>query len=404
MLASIIIQIALFGKYLTNDVISALHPSFGDAKEYNDTVLEYIRTGSFTDTFKSGWRLPGYPYFIFVCYKIAAVVNIQPLVFVRLVQLLLLSTIPVFAYKATFNFTASIKKSGTAAVIFVGYIPFYYFFPMIGGESAGLFLMGLFFLAVSKLFILKNYYRQLAIIAVIIAVSTYFKPNHILIAFPVFCILLYKFIIEKKEYINWLKHSFYFGFIIIILIMPWSIFVSNQNKMLIPLATTSGPDMVIGTGIQINGMDKEGNSLTFKFEKKHNLAADSVFLHQKDSLSIAQKNALYQKEAIAIWKKRPLITIEYGFVKILHAFGFGFRGVKDYFSLCIFLLGMGSLLSKKFRKQNRNIIIISLSLLAVFCLQTFVYFGDMRLRILMMDFSFLMLIAICIANFTDEKK
>lgn len=383
---NILLQIILFKKYINGDIISAQHPFFGDSKEYVSTTEFWIKSHDFISTFKNGWRLPGYNTFMLITYKFASLLNVNPLFLVRILQLLASSLIPFFCYKAILNYSNSIKSALFGGFIIAIYYPFYYYTAEIGAESLSLFLISILFYQASIISIKVFSINNIFFIALNIALLTYFKPNHVLFSIPIGILL-----INKKQFFSAhlflsIKKPLILAVFVVLLLFPWVLFVSLQNKTFIPLATTSGVDMVIGTGLPINPDNRDTTTLPYKFEIKYNLAADTVFLKNKKGFTNAQENKAFQAEAIAIWKSRPLTTFKYGIIKIAHSMGLGFRGMKDYFSLIVLFSALSILIfSTEFRKKYKNLVILDVILFILFYLQCFIYFGDMRLRILMLD-------------------
>lgn len=403
-IVNMLFQWILFGKYINGDTMSALQPFFGDSKEYVSTTELWINTHDFVAAFKSGWRLPGYGTFMRIIYKFAFVLHLQPLLLLKIFQLILSSFIPFFSYKAVLNFSKSPSTALFTAFVVCIYYPFYYFTPMVSAESISLFFLAVLLFQISFIANKRLSVKNIFLIAANIAALTYFKPNHILFSIPIGILLIIKNEFWTAKFFNSIKQPCILAFFIIILMLPWVIFVSSQNKMFVPLATTSGVDMVIGTGVPINDKNRDTNSLTYKYEMKHNLVADTIFMASKNGLTSAQANAVYQKEATSIWKDRPWITFKYGLVKIAHSTGLGFRGAKDYFSFiviipCLLILLFGN----QFRKKYKNLVILIAILFLLFWLQCFVYFGDMRLRILMIDMPLVYIVSIFFYDFYKRK-
>ncbi|MEJ7627483.1 MAG: hypothetical protein WKF35_11510 [Ferruginibacter sp.] len=385
---NLIFQYFLVGKYITDDAISALHPINADALEYINASEAWLKTNDFVSVFRTGWRLPGYPFLILCCYKMGSFINLSPILLVKIFQLLLSSLIPYFSYKSIFNFSSSHFAALVGGLIVCIYYPFYYYTPSVGAESLSLFLISLLFYQTSKFEKQDVSIKNLLFIAMLIAILTYLKPNHILFSIPVVILLIKKQQLFSGKVVNALSRPVMLACFVIMFMLPWMIFVTTQNKIFIPLATTSGEDMLIGTGITINKYNRDIYSLTYKFEQKHNLNADTVFMTKRDGKSLAELNSAFQKDAISIWKSRPWITTQFGFIKIAHSIGFSLRNFKDYFSLFVNIpIILILLFFKDFRKRYKNITIL-VSILILLCwLQSFVYFGDMRLRIVMADLA-----------------
>lgn len=398
-ICSVILQFILLGKYINSNVMSDLHPFFGDSNEYADSLKHWVTTGDFVSTFNSGLRLPGYVSFMLLCYRLAIFFSCNPFIFIRIIQLILSAFIPFFSYKAIFNFTASHGKSLLGGIITCLYFPFYYFVPAIAAESVSLFFIAILMYQISFVGIKNISIKNIFFIAVNIALLTYFKPNHILFLIPVGILLINKNQFFSVYFFSALIKPSVLILLVVVFMLPWVIFISTQNKMFIPLSTPSGINMVIGTGIALNG-NPDTTTLTYKYEKKYNLIADTVFVSTEKKLSIAEMNKIYQKNASTIWKHRPWITFKYGLIKIAHSIGLGFRGLKDYLSFLLIIPALLIIcLSKKFRYNNRNLVILTAVLFILSTIQMFIYFGDMRFRILMIDMPFVYIISIFGYNF-----
>ena len=394
---NILLQIILFRNYINGDIISALHPFFGDSREYVSTTEFWLKSNDFISTFKNGWRLPGYNTFMLLSYKLAAILNVDPLFLVRILQLLATSFIPFFCYKAVLNYSKSTNTALFAGFIIAIYYPFYYYTAEIGAESISLFLISILFYQVSIISVKVINIKYILCIALNIALLTYFKPNHVLFSIPIGILLINRKQFFSKQLFLSIKKPLILALFVIFLLFPWVLFVSLQNKTFIPLATTSGVDMVIGTGLPINPDNRDTTTLPYKFEMKYNLVADTIFLKDKKGFTNAQENKAFQTEAVAIWKSRPLITVKYGIIKIAHSMGLGFRGMKDYFSFVVLFSALAILLfSPAFRRKYKNLVIFDFILFLLFYLQCFIYFGDMRLRILMLDMPIVLTTALYI--------
>lgn len=396
-------QCFVFRNYFNNDIITSFQPNGADAKDYVTKAELLFRTHNFVEAFKDGWRLPGYPMVVLFCYWLSDLIHIAPLAILRVLHVVASGFIPLFLYKAQLNFSNSKMAAWSACIFSAIYIPFYYFSPQILAESFSLLIISATFWQMS----LMNQYRKetslrlISLLAVFITILTYFKPNLILLTFPVLVFIMYTY---RDELFKAIRYCFFFSIIVLALLLPWVWFVSSQNHMFIPLATTSGCDMVIGVGVPLNSDGSDKNSLVYKFEQKHNLPADITQIAEKESKPFAVQNAEYQSEAIKIWKQRPLLTLRYGIMKILHGFGFSLRGLKDYMSLSVFLLSLMGFIWQIRKKQNTYLCLLFASVTLLYAIQTIVYIPDMRMRIILFDIPAVFLISVLMAEIIQKNK
>ena len=403
-LLNISLQLFSFRHYLNNEIVSSFQPSGSDAIDYVKKAEVLFYENNFTEAFKDGWRLPGYPFILYLCYCISGIVGVKPLLLIKIIQLIATAFIPYFLYKAQLQFTGNKRTSYIVLLLACIYIPFYYFTPQVLAESIALLLISILIWQLSYLANNKYNIQRVIIVAILISILVYLKPNLILLTIPVLFLISYKFKMFIRPNVLGFTYITYTVFIIVISLVPWLLFISNQNNRFIPLATTSGCDMVIGVGIPLNTLGSDQSSIVYDFEIKNNLPADIVFVSNKKGKTLAQQNSEYQKEALSIWKKRPWVTFKYGIIKILHGFGFSFRGIKDYLSLLVLLVSFLSLIIQLKNKENKYLSILYLSVIFIYSIQTIVYIPDMRMRIVLFDIPAILLIAVLINRFIPKNE
>jgi hypothetical protein len=225
------------------------------------------------------------------------------------------------------------------------YIPFYYFSPMLLPDTLCIVLFTVL------LFVLARFdsYRSLLhiiLMNVIIGWMIYLRPNLIVLYLPVLIFIWYPATtrLDKRGIIFTLVSVA----LLVLMIVPWSLFLSGQNRRFVLLGTNQGINLYLGIGA------RSGGSYSADKESLPEKVADSFRLYEQsnspDLYRLPQDmenwetnwklDRLYQEIAVNAWIDRPVALSTYGFSKILHSFGFSLRDIRDLTLVLHFIASM----------------------------------------------------------------
>jgi hypothetical protein len=394
-LSNVLIQIALQQNGLDNQPVNDYNPAAGDAFGYVKRAERLAKYGDFVDTFKDGYRLPGYPFFLSVFYHFSA----RPLLSARYAQIVLSALTIILLFFALLNICSSTTKALLGALIVALWVPLYYFSPLLGAESCSIFLFGVFLYCLSRL-TNKTSLPIIYTLPVLLALWVYLKPQHILL-FPAFV----AFLMVKIRGIP-LRHLVGVALTLTALLAPWSIFASLMNRKFVPLSTTSGLMLYLGTGVDTSRDDSLMGTLPLKM-------ADRLEVRDKDitqqirrdieGMSDAEKSEHFTKFAIETWIAKPIRTGLYGLSKVFHGYGFSFRGFRDLVLTLFFVSSMVLSVYLWVSNSHREWCVFFGAILFVTSLQLFVFAPDQRYKTVMFDLPALMIIILGILTLFENR-
>ncbi|WP_455756637.1 hypothetical protein [Sulfurimonas sp.] len=401
---------------------------------YSATDMEFYSRGmiisyegNYTKSLGNAVRLPFYPILISFFIDIFD----KPVLMIKLFQIFLSSSIVVVSFFTIRNFINDNKFSLFGTIPFFFWIPLYYFSPILIVESISVFFTSLFVLTIS--YMNKNNYKKVSIaIAFLIAILVLFKSNNAVLFLP---FSIYLFFILDKSFTETIKYILVSLIVFIILIMPWSIFVSQHNKTIIPFSVLGPNAMLYGMGQKV---EPTANNLINKVIRKYNIydkeVATSVrknvnlvlntnayadklsemiqqninpYTHRSNKLAkeyfnldveVGGKNIVIGNENLKkiIEKEWDNKTNEYillGFAKVLHGFGMSFRGIVDitiFFTFIISILGI-----LKYRlNYTEKYLFFYMSMIFSYAFQAFLVYGDHKYRAVLFDFSMILTISL----------
>jgi Dolichyl-phosphate-mannose-protein mannosyltransferase len=226
-LGNAVAQVLLEGDGLDNQTVNSYLPEAADADGYASRA-EQLARGQLVAPFRDAYRLPGYPLFLSVFYRLSP----QPLLAARYAQILLSASIPVLLFFVFLNVTGSYAKAYAGAVIVGLWAPLYYFSPVILAESCSIVLVGALLLCLSRV-TLSQSLPGIYAIPVLVASLVYLKPQHVLLFLP--CV---GFLIVARGKASQ-RHLVGVGLVMAALLAPWTLFASLTNHTFVPLSTTS---------------------------------------------------------------------------------------------------------------------------------------------------------------------
>lgn len=360
----------LVAPYLNAEAINLLDPSATDTNGYVELARNFG-----TEAFANGYRLPGYPFFLAsfewlgdLWLRYARVTQI-------LVSTLLLPL--AFATLRALNFSGRGAIFGTLLV--ASWPPFYFYSTQLIPETLVLVLGASLLMTLMRS---RLPLRAALLSALLVVLMVYLKPNSLLLWIPVCTTTLYRW---RKNAIR----SLGFGTALLVLsLLPWTLFVSNSQGKLVLLSTTQGINEYLGTV-----SDPETPSLPSRAAEHLDLTLDTDFYENTRNLPLNEQNNAFKRAAHENWHKRPFATAIHGVAKVLHTFGFSLRDPRDAVFLALFLVALlGSIYSWR-RNQNRALCVAFWSLIFITALQAFWFLPNQRFKVVWTDFSALLLCA-----------
>jgi len=341
------------------------------------------RGDGFGEVFSDGIRMPGYPVFLSFFVEFFG----RPAAAVRIAQILLSSSLILMCWMILSSLTRSAAAGLAGAFLCALWLPFYYFSPVLYAESLCIVLIGLLLLTLSG-FDPQRPVRSLIIPSVLTAVLIYMKPNNILLL-PALLFLPIG-MAAGKGFRTCAGLFITPVLIVIVLLAPWTLFMSRCQQSPVMLTTHGGWNLFLGSG--------GGNSYTHAVHQGSlpTWAWTYLDLHDAEDSNDtygtipsdmrAAADRTYRNKALARWKQQPLKLTVYGASKILHVFGFSFRGPRDLIVMLHFLISMGfSILLWKHRKW-REWSLLLWAITFIVAAQAFIFLGELRFKTVLFDF------------------
>lgn len=313
---SLFIQLLFIGRYINNEVVNSWVPIASDAFDYIDRAKLW-RVEGFTSAFSDVYRMPGYP-FVHLLAQIVYPDGSQ--LFVRIIQVILLALSAGLVTMIFMKFLDS-RWSLFGGVLF-SVIPLWYFSPILIVEN----LTSVFFVLILYFTVLlceTHKFKFLLLIGILIACEVYLKPNNILLIVPVAIYILLSNMKRKISTVILLM------VVVSLPMLPWMIFGNSQQPGLISLATNSGANLYIGTGITSDNSDSALSQSAGRCQI--DLINSSEFTaDMKNAKTPIQADNTYKEAAIEIWRNHPKKEFCFAFQKILFAFGLKGNTLLDY--------------------------------------------------------------------------
>jgi Dolichyl-phosphate-mannose-protein mannosyltransferase len=368
MIVNLSLQFIFFKQGFDNQVFNQHSITSTDSVNYTDIAQKFLSHG-FTEAFREGYRLPGYPAFLAFFSKYFD----QPWLAARYVQAILCSCLIPLSY---FTFRSLLKSHQIAlngAILFALWVPFYHFSPILYAEALSLFLVGLLVYSLTKV----NRDRLLSILTptFIIALLTYLRPNHLLFLVPYAGFLWVKCAgIRIDRRMTKLAFSILFFAMVM---MPWSTWLSWQNQALMPLSTTQGSTLYLST--------VEGRQ-----------ASPSEIYQLGKKIGEKQANQYYEQLTQKSWVTHTDKNIQYGFEKVFHTFGFWNRRAVDFLMAAQFVLALGLSFLLWQRKLHLPWIVPWITFfwgcIFITALQSFIFHEGFRFKLILFDLPAMVII------------
>lgn len=347
-LLSLFVQLILIGKYLDNSVISAYAPTASDAAGYVARAQDW-ETDGFAKAFGDAYRMPGYPLVIFAMQFI---LPSAPYLGVRLLQMIALA-ISAGIVKIVLDKYVSERNALIASILYV-LLPFWHFTPALLGESLTTVIVVAIIYVISNMKNSEISSIQTVLLAVLIGIATYLKPNNLMLLIIVSA--FFTFSLKTKAF-RGIAGLF---MCVALLLSPWILFANHVQSGFIGLTTNSGANLYVGTGMVLSYDDSvlAKSAVKWKVDPKNN---PSDLYTVVASGSPATQNSELTRKSIQIWRDRPISQIGYGIDKVLIAFGFKSNSATGYifglFNVASLIAGAVLYRSRTFRAWGFTILI-----------------------------------------------
>jgi hypothetical protein len=383
-------QILLFDQGLDNQILNPHAPTFTDAVRNVDRAVTLAGDGGFTGAFGDGRRMPGYP--VYLSWFVGPFP--QPLLVARFVQVFLASLIVPFAFLTLCTLLKSQGWALLGSVLFAVWIPFYYFSPILSVETLTLFFYALLCYQLARSHRIQS--RMHPLMMVVLAVLVYLDWKLALLFVPFAAVMEYRRGGGGKgvTIVGPLA-------LVVVLLLPWTIWLSVKNRAFIPLTTSSGYELYQGTGVTSKVDTTSGSSEAVGMPGASAATlglADpglvSAVARDTVGVSTATKNRIFRRTALGIWINRPLKMVSYGAAKALHVFGFSFRHARD--SLLAALLVVSLLVSILLwnKRLHREWCVFLWVVAGMAALQAFVLVPSQRFKTVVFDFPAVLIVVL----------
>jgi hypothetical protein len=376
-------QLVFFRHTLNEGAVTGFLPVYTDSEDYMQRAEGLAGGDGFGEVFCDGLRMPGYPVFLSLFIKVFE----KPAAAVRIAQMLLSSSLILMCWLTISSLTRSVAAGLAGALLCSLWLPFYYFSPVLYAENVCIALVGILVLALSG-FDLKHPVRSLIIPSVLTALLIYMKPNHILLL-PAFMALPVGMAAEKGL-IPGARFLVVPALIVMILLAPWTLFVSRCQHSPVMLTTHGGWNLFLGSGggRLYSSAEQQGSLPTRAW---HYLglrdAEDSNAAYVAIPSSMrAEADRAYRNKALERWKRQPLKLTAFGASKILHVFGFSLRGPRDLIVMLHFLISIGFSILLWKRRKWREWSMLLWAITIIIAAQSFIFLGELRFKTGLFDF------------------
>lgn len=379
MLVQTIVFRDTFGEGINTDYLKP----YTDGEDYMGRAYKLARGEGFAAALSNGVRMPGYPVFL---SPFAALLE-RPARAVRIVQVVLSSAVILLAWLLLSSLMRSRGKALWCAAVFALWIPFYYFSPVLYAETASIFLVGLFCYSLAR-FDPERPMRTSLPPAIITAALVYLKPNHILLVPVLFLFLVY--VSRRKGIPHGAKLMLIPVVVVILLLAPWSVFVSRCQHSFVPLTTHGGWNLYLGSGGSLahTAPWAEGSLTTRAWKRLHLKdagASENVYARYPRGMR-AQADRYFRARGLERWRRRPLALTAYGAAKILHSFGFSFRGPRDLIVMLHFIGSMAFSVYLWKRRRWKEWALLLWMITIVITAQSFFFLSELRFKTVLFDF------------------
>ncbi len=207
----------------------------------------------------------------------------------------------------------------------------------------------------------------------VIGILTYIRPNHLLFLIPYLAFLWMQFAdlrIDRRLIRLGLAASFF-----IMVMLPWSTWISVQNQTLMPLSTTQGSTLYLATA--------EGNRRN---------PQEIYAMETEKGEAIASQ--YYESLAQRAWRSNPVGNTKYGFKKILHTFGLWFQRVMDWVMGLQLILAIASAVWLWQSRRYLPWVFFFCGTIGVTALQSFIFQQGFRFKLVLFDLPALLILSL----------
>jgi len=374
----------------------------------------------------NAYRLP--MYVIFQSFFVKFFEN--PIASIKIAQIILSSLLIPLSFSISRHLSRSDNTSLFVSVVVALWLPLHVYSLNLTGETFSIFLYAILVLLMVKYFRSRED-RYLYFIGLVLGLMTLTKSNQILLLISLFIMLLYLHKNLIKSLILITKTSF----IVLLIIAPWSYFISTHNNTVI-LTSVLGPqafvrynglrdqpkNTILGKTIAKYNLHNEADTKKFNSvyktrpnpctdivvkyllnNKKHSREKD-VYLGKKECYDWSDQSELINSSKNGVmeiyykqWSDRTLGSAMYGIAKVAHAFGASFRGLKDYMSLLLFAASfIGAFLLWK-KNLYRDFVMLYWASLMTFSINAFLLMGFIRYRVIFFDLVAVIIIGLMLS-------
>ncbi len=364
MLLNFILQFVLFKQGFDNQVFNQHSITSTDSVNYTNIAQKFLNHG-FTDAFREGYRLPGYPLFLAFFYQFFP----QPWLAARYAQAILCSGLIPLSYLTFRSIVKSHRVALCGAILVALWEPFYHFSPILYAEALSLFFVGVLMYALTQ--VNRDRLSTIFFPALIIGILTYIRPNHLLFIVPYGGFLwVHCAGIRIDRRLTKLALSIvFFGMVM----MPWSTWLSWQNQAIMPLSTTQGSTLYLSTA--------EG----------HKLAQADVYKLETD-LNEKKASEHYETLAKQSWENHPMDNLKYGIEKVLQTFGLWRRRSIDVIMGTQLMLALGFSMLLWQRRVYLPWVVFFWGAMLVTSLQSFIFHQGFRFKLILFDLPAILII------------
>jgi 4-amino-4-deoxy-L-arabinose transferase-like glycosyltransferase len=372
------------------------------------------------------YRLP--MYVIFQSFFVKFFEN--PIASIKIAQIILSSLLIPLSFSISRYISSSNNVSLFVSVVVALWLPLHVYSLNLTGETFSIFLYAIFVLLTVKYFRNRED-KDLYFIGFILGLMTLTKSNHILILISLFFMLLYLYKNLTESLISTIKTVF----VVLLVIAPWSYFISTHNNATI-LTSVLGPQaLVLYNGLKVQPKDtilgatidkyhlyneedhKKFNSVyknrpnsckgivtRYLLNNKKHVREEAPYVGKTECYDWSDYSELMNSSRNNVmeiyykqWSDRPFGTIMYGFAKIAHAFGASFRGLKDYASLLLFVASFVSAFLLWKKNLYRDFVIFYWTSLMTFSINAFLLMGFIRYRVIFFDLVAVIIIGLMLS-------
>ncbi len=392
-------QILIFRPYLDDSLTNDYSIDANDAYSYVLKACGIAYDRDFQKTFADGYRTPGYPLFIAFFHMVSD----QPLKATRYAQVVLTSLmIPLsfFLLRRLLNSSAGGLLGACACALWP---PFYFSCPLLYAESVSVFGVAVLVFVLSRM-AKHNLVTVSICLAAVLASLVYVKPNHLLLILPLelFCWRLLKnrrlFAVQCAATVG----------LFVLLILPWSLFVSRHARMPVPLTAAQGMNLFFGTGVRPIQTEAAQKTIMHWFAKRAGVTDERVATQIEETAkqfpTLGEQNKYFQSQACKIWMARPCATSLYGVGKVLHTFGFSLRGMSDRILAAFAVVAVAAAVWLGRMRAHEPWRWFFWGATFVTAIQAFVFLPHMRFKTVLFDYPALVLIVLAAAEVVRRVK